>query len=111
MSAHGDVDMGHTVAGWTGTVVAVLGSTVTGGALCLGWTPGLWLGLALLVLSVLATWVLHLAGWGKPSGPRPHSQRDWRVRDTAAHAGHAQCVGCRVAARGVPGPAAAPALP
>ncbi|MFD7032402.1 HGxxPAAW family protein [Streptomyces sp. NPDC059917] len=111
MSAHGDVDLGHTVAGWTGTAVGVFGSTVTGLAVCLGSTPGVWAGLALVLLSLLATWVLHLAGWGKPSGPRPHAQRDWRVRDTAARAGHADCVGCRVAARGTHGGGARAHLP
>ncbi|MFJ9325237.1 hypothetical protein ACIRPN_05795 [Streptomyces sp. NPDC101230] len=24
------------------------------------------------------TWLLHLAGWGKPSGPRPESEWPWR---------------------------------
>ncbi|MGE7383896.1 HGxxPAAW family protein [Streptomyces sp. NPDC004126] len=119
MSAHGDVDLGHTVAGWTGTTLALLGCTGAGAALCAAWTPGIWLGLGLVVAAGLVTWLLHLAGWGKPSGPRPREQWDWRVRDTEARAGHADCLGCRAsgprraaAAAGdrpaVGGPSAAP---
>ncbi|MEU9718341.1 HGxxPAAW family protein [Streptomyces sp. NPDC047976] len=119
MSAHGDVDLGHTVAGWTGTTLALLGSAGAGAALCAAWTPGIWLGLGLVAAAGLVTWLLHLAGWGKPSGPRPRGQWDWRVRDTGAHTGHADCLGCRVsgprraaaasAARpAVGGPSAAP---
>lgn len=96
MSAHGHVDLGHTVAGWTGTTLAVLGSAGAGAAVCLAWTPGIWLGLGLVAVAGLVTWLLHLAGWGKPSGPRPEADWDWRVRDTTAHAGHAECLGCRV---------------
>jgi hypothetical protein len=96
MSAHGHVDLGHTVAGWTGTVLALLGSTGAGLAMCLAWTPGIWLGLGLVLGAGLVTWLLHLAGWGKPSGPRPAAEWDWRVRDTAARTGHANCLGCRV---------------
>ncbi|MFE7096243.1 HGxxPAAW family protein [Streptomyces erythrochromogenes] len=95
MSAHGHVDLGHTVAGWTGTTLALLGFAGAGAAVCAAWPPGILIGLAVVVLAGVVTWLLHLAGWGKPSGPRPESEWDWRVRDTAAHAGHADCLGCR----------------
>ncbi|MFK0219710.1 HGxxPAAW family protein [Streptomyces vinaceus] len=95
MSAHGDVDMGHTVAGWTGTALALIGFTGAGAAICAAWTPGIWLGLGLVAAAGIVTWSLHLAGWGKPSGPRPRAEWDWRTRDTAARTGHAQCLGCR----------------
>ncbi|MFK0046643.1 HGxxPAAW family protein [Streptomyces sp. NPDC090741] len=95
MSAHGDVDMGHTVAGWTGTALALLGSTGVGAALCAAWTTGIWLGLGLVVVAGAVTWVLHLSGWGKPSGPRPRAEWDWRTRDAVALSGHAHCLGCR----------------
>ncbi|WP_306334943.1 HGxxPAAW family protein [Streptomyces sp. KL118A] len=96
MSGHHDE--GHTVAGWTGSLVAMLG-TVSAGVGVVGWRPGIWLGLILLVASVLVTWVLHLAGWGKP--PTPRSPDQWRlsVRDLSVRAGHANCVGCRLAGR------------
>lgn len=93
MSAHGDVDLGHTVAGWTGTTLALLGFAGSGVAVCAAWVPGIWIGLAVVAAAGAATWLLHLAGWGKASGPRPASRRDWRIRDTAAHA---ECLGCRV---------------
>ncbi|MFF7736589.1 HGxxPAAW family protein [Streptomyces sp. NPDC007984] len=100
MSRDGDAyDEGHTVAGWTGFALAVVGTAVTGAGLCV-WRPiGVWLGLGVVVLSVLVTWLLHLAGWGKPSGPRPRDQWSWRVRDLTARDGHADCVGCRMAGR------------
>ncbi|WP_327308403.1 HGxxPAAW family protein [Streptomyces sp. NBC_01298] len=116
MSAHGHVDLGHTVAGWTGTAIALVGSAAAGAALCASWTPGVWIGLAIVAVAGLVTWLLHLAGWGKPSGPRPESQWDWRVRDTAARAGHADCLGCRVsgprrALAAAPRPRSAASLP
>lgn len=96
MSAHGDVDLGHTVAGWAGTTLALLGFTGSGAAVCAAWVPGIWAGLAVVAAAGAVTWLLHLAGWGKPSGPRPAARRDWRVRDSGAHAGHADCLGCRI---------------
>lgn len=108
MSAHGDVDLGHTLAGWTGTALATLGCAALGAALCLGSVPVAGLGAALLVAAALATWLLHLAGWGKPSGPRPAAQWDWRVRDTTARAGHPDCLGCRMAGRRAPALVVAP---
>lgn len=99
MSMHGDHDMGHTVAGWTGTCAAVLGSAVMGVGLAADSTGGLVAGGAVVVLAALATWVLHLAGWGKPSGTRPVAEQPWRVRDTAARGGHPDCLGCRLAGR------------
>ncbi|MFH9068902.1 HGxxPAAW family protein [Streptomyces alboflavus] len=111
MSMHGDHDMGHTVAGWTGTCAAVLGSAVTGVGLAADSTGGLVAGGAVVVLAALATWVLHLAGWGKPSGTRPVAERPWRVRDTAARGGHPDCLGCRLAGRGgAAAPVVVPAL-
>lgn len=99
MGLHGDHDLGHTVAGWTGTGVGVLGTVITGAALVGGSAAGVWLGGAVIALAALATWTLHLAGWGKASGPRPPGQRHWRTRDTAARQGHPDCVGCRMAGR------------
>ncbi|WJV50944.1 HGxxPAAW family protein [Streptomyces flavofungini] len=109
MSMHGDHDMGHTVAGWTGTCTAVLGGAVAGVALAADSTGGLVAGGAVVVLAAVVTWVLHLAGWGKPSGPRPVAQHPWRIRDTAARGGHPDCLGCRLAGRkGAVVPVAAP---
>lgn len=96
MSAHGHVDLGHTVAGWTGTGLALLGSTGAGLSVCAAWTPGIWLGLGVVAAAGIVTWLLHLAGWGKPSGPRPEADWDWRTRDDVARTGHSDCLGCRV---------------
>ncbi|MFJ9411169.1 HGxxPAAW family protein [Streptomyces sp. NPDC101393] len=99
MSAHGDADLGHTVAGWTGTAAALLGTTCIGVSLCAGRPAGILIGLAVCVVAALLTWALHLAGWGKPSGPRPREQQPMRTRDLAAGNGHPGCLGCRMAGR------------
>ncbi|MGV9279087.1 HGxxPAAW family protein [Streptomyces sp. NPDC003730] len=92
-------DEGHTLAGWTGTSLGTIGSVVTGLGV-IGWRPGLWAGPALIALAALATWALHLAGWGKGPGIRDTEQRGVRVRDLSAREGHAGCLGCRLAGRG-----------
>ncbi|WP_329229110.1 hypothetical protein OHB07_13585 [Streptomyces sp. NBC_00111] len=100
MSAHGDHDLGHTVAGWTGTAIGVLGTAVLGLGVVLTSATVLWLGTAVLALAALICWALHLAGWGKPTGPRPVDRQAWRTRDTTARHGHPGCLGCRMAGRG-----------
>lgn len=102
-------DEGHTVAGWAGFAVATCGAIITGLGIC-GLRPGIWPGICVLASAGLVTWGLHLAGWGKPPGPRPS---DLRGRDRAARGGHADCLGCRLAGRrgapALPGIAAGPA--
>ncbi|MFD5795331.1 HGxxPAAW family protein [Streptomyces diastatochromogenes] len=93
-------DEGHTVAGWTGFGIAVVGTGVVGFGVCTASVPAVVGGLAIAGVSVLVTWVLHLSGWGKPPGVRPREQWGMRVRDTRAREGHAGCVGCRLAGRG-----------
>ncbi|MEU1039880.1 HGxxPAAW family protein [Streptomyces sp. NPDC005551] len=97
---HGDHDLGHTVAGWTGTCIALVGFILSGAAMIAAWVPGFWLGLGVIALAAFVTWALHLSGWGKPGGPRPAAEQHWRVRDRAAERGHPDCVGCRAAGRG-----------
>ena len=99
MSAH-QYDEGHTVAGWTGCAVAVVGSAVLGLGVIMVSAPVLAGGLAIVVVSVLVTWALHLTGWGKPPGRRPREEWGMRVRDSSAREGHPGCVGCRLAGRG-----------
>ncbi|MFH9607738.1 HGxxPAAW family protein [Streptomyces sp. NPDC017448] len=100
MSAHGHVDLGHTVAGWAGTGAAVTGLALTGVAVVAVSVPLALAGAGVTLGAAVLTWLLHLAGWGKPSGPRPESEWPWRVRDTAARQGHPDCLGCRLAGRG-----------
>ncbi|SCD55184.1 hypothetical protein GA0115239_10341, partial [Streptomyces sp. BpilaLS-43] len=62
-----------------GLACAVLGfAVVTGSAVVLG------LGVALVVVAALTTWTLHLAGRGKPGGPRPVGGEGRRTRDSTA---------------------------
>ncbi|GAA3988928.1 HGxxPAAW family protein [Streptomyces plumbiresistens] len=106
MSAH-QYDHGHTVAGWGGFGVASIGTAVVGTGVCLVSAPLLVGGLAIVVVSLLGTWTLHLTGWGKPPGRRPRAEWGMRVRDLSARGGHPGCVGCRMAGRGVRRTAAA----
>ncbi|MET7936067.1 HGxxPAAW family protein [Streptomyces sp. NPDC005322] len=91
-------DEGHTVAGWTGFFLATTGATVAGVGV-IAWRPAIWLGIGLVAVAVLATWFLHLAGWGKPPGPRRADRRSMRMRDLTARQGHPHCLGCRLAGR------------
>ncbi|MGW5263571.1 HGxxPAAW family protein [Microbispora sp. NPDC004025] len=96
MSAiHDDVDLGHTVAGWAGCVVVLCGCATAGAAMCAASPLGVRLGIGVIALGGLITWALHLAGWGKPSGPRPPEQWNWRTRDPMT--GHGDCLACRLA--------------
>ncbi|MGW0828096.1 HGxxPAAW family protein [Streptomyces sp. NPDC002845] len=99
MSAH-QYDHGHTLAGWTGFGVASVGGVVVGLGVCTASAAVVVGGLGIGVVSLLVTWALHLAGWGKPSGRRPREQWGWRVRDLAVREGHPGCLGCRLAGRG-----------
>ncbi|MFI6033881.1 HGxxPAAW family protein [Streptomyces sp. NPDC051315] len=93
-------DEGHTVAGWTGVALATVGTSVAGAGVCAGSGVLVGTGLGGVVLSGLVTWVLHLAGWGKPPGVRPRAEWGMRVRDAHARGGHPGCLGCRLAGRG-----------
>jgi hypothetical protein len=93
-------DEGHTLAGWTGFALATAGVTGTGFGIIAGNALAVWGGLGVVVIGAVATWVLHLAGWGKGPGRRPVGEWAWRVRDLAAREGHPGCVGCRLAGRG-----------
>ncbi|GGW52358.1 hypothetical protein GCM10010503_31740 [Streptomyces lucensis JCM 4490] len=93
-------DEGHTIAGWTGFGIATVGCGVVGLGVCTASLPVVWAGLAVVAVSVLVTWALHLSGWGKPPGVRPRDQWGMRVRDARARSGHPGCVSCRLAGRG-----------
>ncbi|MFI9828455.1 HGxxPAAW family protein [Streptomyces sp. NPDC051913] len=93
-------DEGHTVAGWTGCAVATIGCVVLGLGVVTASVPVLAVGGAVVLLGLLVTWALHLAGWGKPPGRRPREQWGMRTRDLSARDGHPGCVGCRLAGRG-----------
>ncbi len=61
-------DEGHTIAGWTGFGIATVGSAVAGWGVCAVSPTLIAGGLAVVVASVVVTWILHLSGWGKPPG-------------------------------------------
>ncbi|WP_225826735.1 HGxxPAAW family protein [Streptomyces naphthomycinicus] len=101
-------DEGHTIAGWTGFGIAAVGSAVVGCGVCAASLPLVAGGLVVVAVSVLVTWALHLAGWGKPPGVRPRGDWGMRTRDVRARQGHAGCVSCRLAGRGRTATSAAP---
>ncbi|MGW2706208.1 HGxxPAAW family protein [Streptomyces sp. NPDC001340] len=101
-------DEGHTIAGWTGVGIAAVGGSGVGLGVCTASVPAVVVGLAIVAVSALVTWLLHLSGWGKPPGVRPRDQWGMRVRDTRAREGHAGCVSCRLAGRGWTAANAAP---
>ncbi|MFC9926664.1 HGxxPAAW family protein [Streptomyces sp. NPDC127190] len=92
-------DEGHTIAGWTGFGIATAGAGVIGVGVCTGSLPLAGVGLGVVAVSVLVTWLLHLSGWGKPPGVRPRADWPMRARDPQARAGHPGCVSCRLAGR------------
>ncbi|MFF8873865.1 HGxxPAAW family protein [Streptomyces massasporeus] len=110
MSAH-QYDHGHTVAGWVGFGIATVGAGVAGLGVCT--VSGVLIagGTAIGVVSLLVTWALHLAGWGKGPGLRPRAEWGWRVRDSAAPGGHPECLACRLAGRGRGASAVVPVMP
>lgn len=110
MSAH-QYDHGHTVAGWVGFGIASVGAGAAGLGVCT--VSGVLIagGLAIGVVSLLVTWALHLAGWGKGPGRRPRAEWGWRVRDSAAPGGHEECLACRLAGRGRGARAVPPVMP
>ncbi|MFI1046831.1 HGxxPAAW family protein [Streptomyces griseoruber] len=98
MAGH-QYDEGHTVAGWTGVGIATAGTAVMGVGVC-AVSPALLVGGgAVVAVSALVTWALHLTGWGKPPGVRPRAEWGMRVRDASARRGHPGCVGCLLAGR------------
>ncbi|MFI2202086.1 HGxxPAAW family protein [Streptomyces sp. NPDC020192] len=93
-------DEGHTIAGWTGFGIATAGGAVVGLGVCAASPAVAGGGLAVVAVSVLVTWVLHLSGWGKSPGVRDRGEWGMRVRDVRAREGHPGCVSCRLAGRG-----------
>ncbi|MFJ3668048.1 HGxxPAAW family protein [Streptomyces sp. NPDC090106] len=93
-------DEGHTVAGWTGTAIGTAGTALLGAGVCLVSVPLIAGGLVVVAAALLVTWVLHLAGWGKPPGVRPRAQWPMGARDADARGGHPRCWSCRLAGRG-----------
>ncbi|WP_234354569.1 hypothetical protein, partial [Streptomyces sp. NRRL WC-3618] len=80
--------------------MATVGSCVLGLGVCMTSVLLVADGALVVAAAVLVTWVLHLAGWGKPPGVRPVGDWPMRARDHSARAGHPGCVGCRLAGGG-----------
>ncbi|MER5645444.1 HGxxPAAW family protein [Streptosporangium sp. NPDC002524] len=77
---HEEHDMGHTVAGWTGSIVCITGFAISGVAMVVASVPFFWIGAGVVALGGALGWLLHRLGLGKEIGPRPASERGMRLR-------------------------------
>ncbi|MFF3443318.1 HGxxPAAW family protein [Streptosporangium sp. NPDC002721] len=77
---HEEHDMGHTVAGWTGSIVCIVGFAISGVAMVAASVPFFWVGAGVVALGGALGWLLHQMGLGKEIGPRPVSERGMRWR-------------------------------
>ncbi|WP_051753292.1 HGxxPAAW family protein [Streptosporangium amethystogenes] len=84
---HEEHDMGHTVAGWTGSIVCITGFAISGLAMVAASVPFFWAGVGVVVLGGALGWLLHQMGFGKEIGPRPVSERGMRRRPAPRTAG------------------------
>ncbi|MEV4377939.1 HGxxPAAW family protein [Streptosporangium sp. NPDC049644] len=84
---HEEHDMGHTVAGWTGSIVCMTGFAISGLAMVADGVVFFWAGVGVVVLGGALGWLLHRMGFGKEIGPRPVSERGMRRRRVPRTAG------------------------
>ncbi|MEV4525711.1 HGxxPAAW family protein [Streptosporangium sp. NPDC049304] len=77
---HEEHDMGHTVAGWTGSIVCIIGFAISGVAMTAADVLFFWIGAGVVILGGALGWLLHRLGFGKEIGPRPVSERGMRRR-------------------------------
>lgn len=57
---------GHTIAGWTGVTIIVIGFCVAGVFMVLAEPVGFWVGMVIIALGGIAGVVLRLMGLGMP---------------------------------------------
>ncbi|WP_440070511.1 HGxxPAAW family protein [Streptosporangium sp. OZ121] len=86
---HEEHDMGHTVAGWTGSIVCITGFAISGMAMVAASVPFFWVGAGVVALGGALGWLLHRMGLGKEIGPRPASERGMRRRPASSARGGA----------------------
>lgn len=114
---HEEHDMGHTVAGWTGSIVCITGFAISGVAMVAAGVPFFWIGAGVVALGGALGWLLHQMGLGKEIGPRPASERGMRRRPasrtprTSGTAGRAGIPGEAARSRTEPHPSARAAQP
>ncbi len=57
---------GHTIAGWTGVTIVVVGFCIAGVFMVLAEPVGFWAGVAVIVIGGVVGMVLRLMGMGMP---------------------------------------------
>ena len=82
--------MGHTVAGWTGSIVCIAGFAISGVAMTAASVPFFWIGAGVVALGGFLGRLLHRMGFGKEIGPRPASERGMRRRPVPRTPGAAE---------------------
>ncbi|WP_436758412.1 HGxxPAAW family protein [Streptosporangium sp. V21-05] len=109
---HEEHDMGHTVAGWTGSIVCITGFAISGVAMVAASVPFFWIGAGVVALGGALGWLLHQMGLGKEIGPRPASERGMHWRPASRTPGAVRLPGAATRSRTEPHPhLSAPARP
>lgn len=69
-SSHGNNGHGHTVAAWTGVVIAFIGFCVAGAFIVMAKPVGFWAGMAVVALGGVVGMIMRSMGYGQaPQAP------------------------------------------
>ncbi|MGS2646767.1 HGxxPAAW family protein [Streptosporangium sp. LJ11] len=108
---HEEHDMGHTVAGWTGSIVCITGFAISGVAMVSASVLFFWVGAGVVALGGSLGWLLHRMGFGKEIGPRPAAERGMRRRPASSAPGAVEPPGGAAGSRTEPRPPVLSAQP
>jgi hypothetical protein len=62
-------DHGHTAAGWTGVIIAIVGFCVAGGFMVAAKPVGFWAGMAIVLIGTVVGGIMKLMGLGRNDEP------------------------------------------
>ncbi|MEH3077948.1 HGxxPAAW family protein [Quadrisphaera setariae] len=68
------IDHGHSVAGWTGAGLGLLGSAIASVAMVLAMVWLFWVGIVVMLLGLPVGWALGRAGKGQKQHPQQHGK-------------------------------------
>jgi len=70
----GHISHGHSVAGWTGAGLGLLGTLIASVAMVFAFVPGFWIGIVVMLAGLPAGYFLSRAGKGQKQHPDQHGQ-------------------------------------
>jgi len=70
----GHISHGHSVAGWTGAGLGLLGTLIASVAMVFAYVPGFWIGMGVMLAGLPAGYFLSKAGKGQKQHPDQHGQ-------------------------------------